>query len=147
VASALEAALTPAPSARILLPQSALAGAGAGRRPALARRERDGPDRLPNRHGQRRASVWATCWRAGDVDAVTFTSGSTVTNCRSRLSAEGADPALLAGVVWPASAQDRRNRARGRSAGSRDAGGAYPGSLVAALDEHFSSSTTGDTSP
>lgn len=37
--------------------------------------------------------------RSGQVDAVTFTSASTVTNCLARLRAEGGDPALLAYVV------------------------------------------------
>jgi uroporphyrinogen-III synthase len=35
---------------------------------------------------------------AGQVDAVTFTSASTVTHCLARLSAESGDPTLLAGV-------------------------------------------------
>jgi uroporphyrinogen-III synthase len=110
-AEALAAALQLAPGQRLLLPQSDLA------RPVLARGLRDkgaavtAIDAYQTVIGQGGRDVPAML-AAGGIDAIIFTSSSTVTNFLLRLEREGGDRAQLEGVckaaIGPVTARTMR---------------------------------------
>jgi len=101
VAEALAAALAPAPGERFLLPQSAIA------RPVLAGLLRaagarvTAVDAYQTGLGQGGEAV-PVMLAGGQIDSLTFTSSSTVTNFLERLANEGGDRRDLSGVCLAA---------------------------------------------
>jgi uroporphyrinogen-III synthase len=136
-AAALAAALPDIAGARVLLPLSALADDSLGR--ALAARGAAVSEVVAYRVGPGTGGVDLPLLLATrQVDAVTLTSGSAVTNVLARLAAEGGEPARLADVVIACIGE--RTASAGRHWGLRvdvTAAAHSAAGLCAALDEYF----------
>ncbi len=141
---ALAAELLRMPGKRLLLPQADLAPATLRDQLAAAGLEVTALAAYRTVMGQGGVDLPALL-RAGQVDAITFTSGSTVSNCLARLEAEGGSPdlldAILIACIGPSTAKVAKSaglshdpRARRLHAGriGRRAGRSAPLSLMRA---------------